>query len=515
MFAAEPSVISPTQDPATVKRRLAFQKSYSQEHGGSWRRKSLIEDARFETVTNIEFAKRERTLSGRGSISEEEEVFIQNGDTTSPVETEPPRVYVILVTLKEGMATSLSRIIRVFETTKVFLEHIESRKSHKPGAIFDVLIQCVCSRQKVTSLMNTIRQNPSTVEVKVVGNKDTENKDTWFPRHIAELDNCTHLVTKFEPELDCDHPGFTDEEYKKRRKHIADIAFEYKHGHPIPRVEYTEEEVATWRHVYKQLIDLFPTHACREHIEAFKGLEKEGVYSENQIPQLEDVSNFLKRKTGFQLRPVSGLLSARDFLASLAFRVFQCTQYVRHGSKPDHSPEPDCIHELLGHVPMLSVPAFAQFSQEIGLASLGATDQDIEKLATLYWFTVEFGLVRQDGQLRAYGAGTLSSYGELKHALSDSPKQLPFSPAVTSVQEYTDEDFQPVYFYVESFDDMMQKMRDYASTIKRPLDLRYEPFTQSIQVIEQRETLETLSSALRTEVRNLEKLVKRMDLVSV
>ena len=77
----------------------------------------------------------------------------------------------------------------------------------------------------------------------------------------------------------------------------------------------------------------------------------------------------------------------------------------------------------------------------------------------LYWFTVEFGLVRQDGQLRAYGAGTLSSYGELKHALSDSPKQLPFSPAVTSVQEYTDEDLQPVYFYVESFDDMMQKMR--------------------------------------------------------
>lgn len=89
------------------------------QHGGSWRRKSLIEDARFETVTNIEFAKRERTISNRGSISEEEEVFTQNGETPSPVETDPSRLYVILVTLKEGMTASLSRIVRVFEVSCV------------------------------------------------------------------------------------------------------------------------------------------------------------------------------------------------------------------------------------------------------------------------------------------------------------------------------------------------------------------------------------------------------------
>ncbi len=152
---------------------------------------------------------------------------------------------------------------------------------------------------------------------------------------------------------------------------------------PIPRVVYTSEETRTWGAGDEKVQGFTEKYAVDQYNRVMPLFEQNAGYAANNIPQLEDISAFLKGCTGFSLRPVGGLLSARDFLNALAFRVFFSTQYIRHHTRPLYTPEPDLVHELMGHVPMFADPDFADFSHEIGLASLGASDDDIKKLASV------------------------------------------------------------------------------------------------------------------------------------
>lgn len=247
-------------------------------------------------------------------------------------------------------------------------------------------------------------------------------------------------------ELASDHPGFNDPTYRQRRNEIAELARRHAAGTAPEDVEYAATETSTWTTIFDALTTLYPTHACREYLGVFERLG----YRRDAIPQLSAVSGFLSSRTGFRLEPVAGLVSPRDFLAGLSRRVFYSTQYIRHHSKPHYTPEPDVVHELMGHAPMLAIEEFADLSQSIGRGAVGATDQQVEQLATLYWYTIEYGVLRQDGELRAYGAGLLSSFGELARALRGEPDIRPFDPHQACDVPYPITAYQPLLWEVPS-----------------------------------------------------------------
>ncbi len=262
-------------------------------------------------------------------------------------------------------------------------------------------------------------------------------------------------------ELESDHPGFNDPVYRARRNEIAALAQTHTAEEGVPRVAYTDVENATWAEVYDGLVSLYRTHACREFNEVFAAL----AYPADRVPQLANVDAFLRSRTGFRMQPVAGLVGSRDFLASLAERVFCSTQYIRYHDRPLYTPEPDICHELMGHAPMLAIPEFADLSQKIGEGSLSATDEQIEQLATLYWFTIEYGIVRQEGRLRAYGAGLLSSFGELEHALSGKVEVRPFDPFGAAHTAYPITSYQPLLWEVETISQAFKRMTDFVSSM--------------------------------------------------
>ncbi|MFV2071198.1 MAG: phenylalanine 4-monooxygenase [Thermoanaerobaculales bacterium] len=265
-----------------------------------------------------------------------------------------------------------------------------------------------------------------------------------------------HLI-----DLEADHPGFSDPDYRRRRDEIALLAPPFGSGKPPRRVGYTEAETKTWATVFDRLNALYPSHACRE----FTAVIGEIGFSASQVPQLADVSLFLTERTGFSLQPVAGLVSAREFLGALSDRVFCATQYLRHSSQPFYTLEPDIVHEVMGHAPMLAIPEFADLSQKIGEGSLRAGDREVEQLATLYWFTIEYGVLYDEGELRAYGAGLLSSFGELENALSGEVEIRDFDPRQAKETSYPITTYQPLLWSVGSIREAFDKMNEFVRSL--------------------------------------------------
>lgn len=282
--------------------------------------------------------------------------------------------------------------------------------------------------------------------------------------HISDADLPPFNDMPFEDieELHLDHPGASDLEYRKRRDYIASLSKKFRETGVITDVEYNEDEQGIWRHVATRLEELHQKHASPFYLKAKHDL---GISTE-RIPQLTEMNRRLKELTNFRLAPVEGLVDTRAFLSWLSWRTMLSTQYIRHHSRPEYTPEPDIVHEAIGHIPMFTNPNFADYSQFIGHGARIATDEQIEELGRLYWFTVEFGLVEHEGDVKAYGAGLLSSFGELEHAFSDKVERRPFDLEQVINHDFTYSDMQPVLYVIPSYAELKEVTRNYISRFK-------------------------------------------------
>lgn len=270
---------------------------------------------------------------------------------------------------------------------------------------------------------------------------------------------------KFENinELHLDHPGANDMEYRERRDYIASLAKKFRETGIITDVDYSPREQRVWRYVAEELEDLHQKYASPFYLRAKKDL---GIKNDH-IPQLSEMNRRLKELTGFRLAPIEGLVETRGFLSWLSYRVMLSTQYIRHHSQPAYTPEPDIVHESIGHIPMFTNPNFADFSQFIGHGARIASDKQLEELGRLYWFTVEFGLVEHEGDIKAYGAGLLSSFGELEHAFGDEVVRKPFDLEEVINTDYDYSDMQPLLFVIPSYAELKEQTRRYIESFSK------------------------------------------------
>lgn len=257
-------------------------------------------------------------------------------------------------------------------------------------------------------------------------------------------------------QLDPDHPGFRDAAYRERRNSIARLAMNYEPGTPVPDAPYTAEEHGVWGLICEAVEDAHHEHACTEYLTALRRLE----LPRDHIPQMREVSARVEAISGFRLEPVAGLVAPRVFLESLSCGVFLSTQYIRHHSTPLYTPEPDVAHEILGHAVTLANEELAELNRLFGEAvKRTRSNEAMERLSRIYWFTIEFGVLREAGKVKAYGTGLLSSAGELKAMYKAELRPLDVEAA--SRENYDPTSFQPVLFCADSFEGMYETLRDF------------------------------------------------------
>lgn len=216
-------------------------------------------------------------------------------------------------------------------------------------------------------------------------------------------------------------------------------------------IDWTDEENQIWSELITRQLECIKGKACNEF---FEGLDKLQLPTD-RIPQLQEVSDVLLTTTGWQCAEVPALINFEKFFQLLADKKFPVATFIRTREHFDYLQEPDIFHEIFGHCAMLTNPAFSEFTHKYGQLGLKATKEERIFLARLYWFTVEFGLMKQDGELRIYGGGILSSPGETDYALlSDKPERFDMNVLDVLRTPYRIDIMQPKYFVIDSINDL-------------------------------------------------------------
>lgn len=220
---------------------------------------------------------------------------------------------------------------------------------------------------------------------------------------------------------------------------------------------YTEEQHSVWAELVGRVLPELEKHAAREYLEGFQiiGLQRD------RLPNLSAISARLGPRTGWSSTPVSGFLPAPAFFEMLANRLFPTTTWLRSRDSLEYTPEPDIFHDVFGHVPMHAHKVFGDFLQHYGRVCASIADgQILEKLGRLFWYTVEFGLMRQEGAIKVYGSGLISSHGECQNVIKGGCAVHEFSlDEVLNTPVKVDE-FQKVLFAIENFDQIYEAMHE-------------------------------------------------------
>lgn len=238
---------------------------------------------------------------------------------------------------------------------------------------------------------------------------------------------------------------------------------------------YSAEEHAVWKTLFERQTRLLPGRACDEFVQGMRALP----IGPEQIPSFEHLSEVLIKQTGWQIVAVPGLVPDEVFFEHLANRRFPAGQFIRKPYELDYLEEPDVFHDVFGHVPMLMNPVIADYVQAYGVGGLRAQSLGVlDKLARVYWYTIEFGLLMQHGGLRIYGSGIASSFTESVFALDDpSPNRIRFALERVMRTRYRIDDFQETYFVLGSLDELLELARiDFGPSYARVRDQpEYEP----------------------------------------